>query len=78
MKSLVLGKNPQTQLKWLLSRSTTTFGGKSSNFSFLLSLNLSAFDQVYETLSSLGFHVIISAVFPARSLAIPLRTHPKF
>lgn len=73
-KSPALGKkNLKTQLRWLLSRSVTADGDKSSGFfSFL------AFDRVDAMLRPVSaFTSSPSAAFPARSLAVPMLTNPK-
>lgn len=73
MKSPALGKISQTQLKWLLSRSTR-FGGKSSN---LLSLSLLHLARTPRRFLLLASRSSPSAAFPARSLAIFLLTNLK-
>lgn len=62
MKSLALGKKYQDTTKMVIVKVN------NSCFSFLLSLNLLAFDRVFKTLSPLGFQVVILGCFLARSL----------
>lgn len=63
MKSPALGgkkKKSQDPSEMGIVKVSYSLGGKSRGFfSFLLSLNLLAFDQVYLRLCCLGFHVVI-------------------
>ena len=60
-------------MKWLLSRSTASFGGNLVTFS-LLAQPLGIW-LALQTLSALGSHVVILCRFSYRSLAIPLLTN---
>ena len=62
-------------MKWLLSRSTASFGGNLVTFS-LLAQPLGIW-LALQTLSALGSHVVILSCFSYRSLAIPLLTNSK-